>query len=186
MKANNNSLILGAVVAGAGLYFLFNSGDSVTAPAPGASPALPGSKPTTPKPTPAPAPGTPPPPTPKPAPVTTTPVGEAKYVFVNSFLGEGIFYGVGNTKSSTNGYGLERIVTLKNGEFVGALTGKRANGMIQCYIGYGGKVYYYWIEEKQTIIFSKAGYEDYLKTDGYPMRSGTISLITLFFKGKGK
>ena len=189
MKNNTNSVFLwGAALAGVGLYFLLNPNTETQSPgqpAPGgAAPSPTKPKPGSTKPVTTPAAPTPPPVAP--VPVTTTPVGETKYVFVDSVLGEGIFYAVSPTKSVTDGFGKERICTLKNGEFAGYRTGKKANGMIQLYVGISGKAHYYWIEEAETKTFSQAGYNDFLKMGGTTMRSGNISLIAGFYRSKGK
>ena len=177
MKNSNSNLYIGAALAGIGLYFLLgdaNAGPTVPGTVPGTAPGTP--------PPPVTAPNTPPPP-PAP-PVTTIPVPVPQYVFVDSYNGEGIYFGVSATSSVLHGYGRERIATLTNGELVGGFTGQRSNGMIKCYMQISGRVYYYWIQESETRIVDAAGMMNLLKSGYREMRTITASLIKGFFYKK--
>jgi hypothetical protein len=87
-------------------------------------------------------------------------VGMAKpslYVFINSIGGEGIFDRIRTNFSVLDGYGLDRIRTLANGEFAGYDTGVRytqpdtGRVYMKLYYEIGNFSYNYWVEKSETV-----------------------------------
>ena len=93
----------------------------------------------------------------KPRPAIVPMAAPSLYVFVNSLGGEGIFDRIRTNFSVVDGYGLDRISTLSNGEFAGYDTGVRYKqpdaGRVYMKLWYeiGNFQYNYWIEQSETI-----------------------------------
>jgi hypothetical protein len=178
-----NLLLTGVALAGVYAYFNSGSGSDDKAPT---TPAA-----TTPTPGPV-LPSTVPSSVPKPAPSTTASPAMVKpyrrqlrgkaspllYVFVNSLGGEGIFDRLKNNATMLDGNGLNRILTLDNGEFAGWGTGVEwiahdtLETYLQVYIEVGKIGYNYWVAKSQTMqVHAQAAQAGYGMYAGYKKMS---------------
>jgi hypothetical protein len=152
-------LLLFGVVAAAGVAYLSSGSDDPTTGAVGSGAAAGSSSGgSTPKPTGTSAGGASTPAvTKKKRPAIVPKAAPSLYVFVNSLGGEGIFDRIRTNFSVLDGYGLDRIRTLGNGEFAGYDTGVRytqpdtGRVYMKLWNEIGNFQYNYWIEKSETI-----------------------------------